>query len=706
MGLIKRLVVVSAFIFLIIALSSKFLPRTEKLMALPNVITWFPTRQTYNQDRNQHPLNLKLPFEGGAEWKVLQGYNQGTHCKTCGSRVSADPNNGYMRFSLDLDVADEERYGLTTDKNVVAMADGWHKLWGEEGWNNSQVLRHPDSYYTMYTHLDGHVSFDSNQFIPQDTIIGETGDVGSGIPHIHITLFQDTVDPNLNKRVPVPFGIIESVYDFRWDGTDQPQFTGIEGLWSDTQAPKAPSDVRATALDSNRIRVEWDYDSNNIDGFKVFRYGSQIAIIAADTTSYEDTGLSCDTTYLYYVKTYNNSGDSEKSNTAITMTDSCPTDTPSGELLDQQETRVVRAIDPNDKLGPEGVGSARVVSKDDELAYTVRFENMSSATAPVQELVVVDYLDFNIDWTTFQFSEVAYGDRLIPLPPDILEFSTRDFPTSPTITGTVEGQMAIDIAVTFNPQTGRAKWHLKAIDTATELPPEDPLAGFLPPEDGTGRGQGQVTFAVKPKPDVVAGTRITNTASIVFDINDPIETDPVAWNTIGELGQLHFDTITNTVGEDEGNATIPVVRTDGSTGEVTVNYATGDGTATASSDYTAVSGILTFADGETTAQTITIPIINDDLGEEDETVILSLNSPGGGATLGNPSTAVITIVDNDASATCDLAGDDGIITAEDIQELIKYWREIIGPPHDHDGDGEVTVADIMWYVTNWGEPCP
>lgn len=50
---------------------------------------------------------------------------------------------------------------------------------------------------------------------------------------------------------------------------------------------------------------------------------------------------------------------------------------------------------------------------------------------------------------------------------------------------------------------------------------------------------------------------------------------------------------------------------------VTVAYATADGTATAGSDYTAASGKLTFAPGET-SKTIAVPIIGDTVVEADE----------------------------------------------------------------------------------------
>src|SRR5262249_42971223 len=85
-----------------------------------------------------------------------------------------------------------------------------------------------------------------------------------------------------------------------------------------------------------------------------------------------------------------------------------------------------------------------------------------------------------------------------------------------------------------------------------------------------------------------------------------------------------------------------------STGAVSVQYATSDGTATAGSDYTATSGTLTFADDET-SKTFTIPIIDDNLVENNEAINLTLSNPTGGAALGSPATATVTIVESDVA---------------------------------------------------------
>ncbi|QEH31554.1 Calx-beta domain protein [Aquisphaera giovannonii] len=112
-------------------------------------------------------------------------------------------------------------------------------------------------------------------------------------------------------------------------------------------------------------------------------------------------------------------------------------------------------------------------------------------------------------------------------------------------------------------------------------------------------------------------------------------------------GTLQLSGATYSVGESDGTATITVTRADGSDGAVSIHYATSDGTAKAGSDYTATSGTLNFANGET-SKTFTIPITPDFLVEGDEALNIALSSPGGGATLGSPASAVLTIRDDDA----------------------------------------------------------
>ena len=81
----------------------------------------------------------------------------------------------------------------------------------------------------------------------------------------------------------------------------------------------------------------------------------------------------------------------------------------------------------------------------------------------------------------------------------------------------------------------------------------------------------------------------------------------------------------------EGNtgtvaANFTVTLSAASTEAITIAYATGNGTATAGSDYTSTSGTLTFAPGET-SKTITVPVIGDRLAEPNETFVVNLSDP-------------------------------------------------------------------------------
>jgi len=112
-------------------------------------------------------------------------------------------------------------------------------------------------------------------------------------------------------------------------------------------------------------------------------------------------------------------------------------------------------------------------------------------------------------------------------------------------------------------------------------------------------------------------------------------------------GSLQFDTASYTVAESLGSVTLSVTRTGGSAGAVSVSYTTANVQAQAGSDYIATSGTLNWADGDTSARTISVPILNDSAVEGSESFAVILSAPGGGATLGSPSQALVTITDDD-----------------------------------------------------------
>lgn len=120
----------------------------------------------------------------------------------------------------------------------------------------------------------------------------------------------------------------------------------------------------------------------------------------------------------------------------------------------------------------------------------------------------------------------------------------------------------------------------------------------------------------------------------------PTSTPPVA-------GAVQFSTPAYSVDEGAGTATVMVTRSGGSAGAISVLVATSDGTAVANADYTAVTTTVNFPDGDSLPKPVTVSITEDAADELDETVILTLSNATGGAALGAPSSAVLTIVDND-----------------------------------------------------------
>jgi hypothetical protein len=146
----------------------------------------------------------------------------------------------------------------------------------------------------------------------------------------------------------------------------------------------------------------------------------------------------------------------------------------------------------------------------------------------------------------------------------------------------------------------------------------------------------------------------------------------------GASGPLALSSTAYRLGETAGTATITVKRTGGSLGgPVTIHYATSNATATAGADYTAASGTLAFAPGET-RKTITVHVTSDSAHEADETFHLTLSNPGGGASLATPTSATVTITDDDAApagpATADTTPPKLTLAAKKIQRALKSKR--------------------------------
>uniref|UniRef100_UPI00227AF889 Calx-beta domain-containing protein n=1 Tax=Algoriphagus sp. PAP.12 TaxID=2996678 RepID=UPI00227AF889 len=121
-------------------------------------------------------------------------------------------------------------------------------------------------------------------------------------------------------------------------------------------------------------------------------------------------------------------------------------------------------------------------------------------------------------------------------------------------------------------------------------------------------------------------------------------------------------------------------------GGATVDYATSDGTAKAGSDYSAASGTLNFAEGET-SKAVDISIVGDETVELDETLTLTLSNPTGTNVILSDDTGIGTIT-NDDQAT---------VTIEDVAVDENSGTAVITVILDNAVDGgfdvDVSTAD-------------
>jgi hypothetical protein len=154
--------------------------------------------------------------------------------------------------------------------------------------------------------------------------------------------------------------------------------------------------------------------------------------------------------------------------------------------------------------------------------------------------------------------------------------------------------------------------------------------------DNNGNATINVTFQVP----LGTGRAITATAT---DPNGNTS-EFSATDATGATGSVQFSASTLNVVEDIGVATVTVLRTGGTSGTLTVDYATANGIAVAGQDYTSTAGTLTFNGGET-SKTIQIPITDDSPTEPDENFTITLSNTPNIESLGAPSKLTVTIQD-------------------------------------------------------------
>ena len=213
-------------------------------------------------------------------------------------------------------------------------------------------------------------------------------------------------------------------------------------------------------------------------------------------------------------------------------------------------------------------------------------------------------------------------------------------------------------------------------DTATGIECAALPAGGLAPA-GTTTCTGSYTTV---QADVDAGEVTNRATASVDEVTSAAATATVGWRA-GELNQGAVLSITGVqVAESAGEVGFVVSLSPSSVQTVTVGYATANGTAEASLDYTGTSGTLTFGPGAT-ARTIAVAVIDDELKEEKESFALELSEPWNATLLGSVEklSGSATITDDDAEP--EITSGSALTVAEG-RTAIREWtvhRDRRGP---------------------------
>ena len=332
------------------------------------------------------------------------------------------------------------------------------------------------------------------------------------------------------------------------------------------------------------------------------------------------------------------------------------------------------SYDPNEMAGPLGLGdpnTERFVKPGEWMTYTVYFENMTNATAAAQEVYVTNPLSEWLDWSTFEMGEVSFGNQI-----DLGLSGKSSGTTEKRMDGTnwiVRTELSIEpdtTALDSNRQQKMcAKWYLRIVDPSTDTGwPIDPVAGFLPPNNPeTHCGEGHLTYRIKLRDDAPSGLVITNSATIVFDYNEPITTDPAWWNTVAPetiAAKMSPEATKANEGDNltfkvfGGNLTkrssvqVQLVYNTASAADIDLKNGTiagGNRQRSTASDSGIITNLkfpltLTWAPGEIGEKTITIPVKTDKVVEADEFFTLQLALPKNMA-LGDDDICTVAIHD-------------------------------------------------------------
>lgn len=183
------------------------------------------------------------------------------------------------------------------------------------------------------------------------------------------------------------------------------------------------------------------------------------------------------------------------------------------------------SLDPNDKIGPVGFTPANYINGQNSMHYTIRFENVDTATAPASYVEITDTLDANFyDIQSLRFTGFGFADSSYQILNAKGSF-VQEIDLRPAKNTLLRFEALLDTI------TNVITWKFKSLDPVSRDWVPDFNDGFLNPNVTSPEGEGFVTFRIDPLPNRPHLQQVNNSAKIVFDENQPIFT-PAWTNTV------------------------------------------------------------------------------------------------------------------------------------------------------------------------------
>ncbi len=304
-----------------------------------------------------------------------------------------------------------------------------------------------------------------------------------------------------------------------------------------------------------------------------------------------------------------------------------------------------------------GTGPEAATAGEDytEANGTLAFPANSTAPQTISVSIANDAVDeavetFAVTLSNVQQASLAGGGSTLSAAGTITDDDERGVTVSETQLDLAEGGSGIYTVVLTSEPTADVTVNV-TVPQGTDVSVDKTSLTFTAGDWNTAQ---TVTVGAAGDADAVDDAAVTISHSVSSTGDYGGETAADVEVTIAESDTPTLSIADESVAEDAGTVTFTVTLSVASSNEVTVAYATSNGTgpgaATAGEDYTEANGALTFPANSAAAQTIRVPITDDDVDEANETFTVTLSAAqqatlsGGQATLA----ATGTITDDDA----------------------------------------------------------